>query len=237
MIALDNGFEYISRNVKRITGDIKNAAEKYGRNPEEITVLGAVKYADADEINYLHKTAGIKVIGENRVQQLLERYDRLDKEDLEIHFIGTLQANKVKYIADKVEMIHSLDSEKLAAEINKQCAKIGKVMKVLCEINCGREENKSGIMPEEAEAFCLSLSKYPHIKLCGFMTMAPICQNIEEYRKYFSETVDLALDIWHKKLHNIERPVFSMGMSGSFEAAIAEGSTIERIGRGLFVKD
>lgn len=237
MIALDNGFEYISRNVKRITGDIKNAAEKYGRNPEEITVLGAVKYADADEINYLHKTAGIKVIGENRVQQLLERYDRLDKEDLEIHFIGTLQANKVKYIADKVEMIHSLDSEKLAAEINKQCAKIGKVMKVLCEINCGREENKSGIMPEEAEAFCLSLSKYPHIKLCGFMTMAPICQNIEEYRKYFSETVDLALDIWHKKLHNIERPVFSMGMSGSFEAAIAEGSTIVRIGRGLFVKD
>lgn len=237
MIALDNGFEYISRNVKRITGDIKNAAEKYGRNPEEITVLGAVKYADADEINYLHKTAGIKVIGENRVQQLLERYDRLDKENLEIHFIGTLQANKVKYIADKVEMIHSLDSEKLAAEINKQCAKIGKVMKVLCEINCGREENKSGIMPEEAEAFCLSLSKYPHIKLCGFMTMAPICQNIEEYRKYFSETVDLALDIWHKKLHNIERPVFSMGMSGSFEAAIAEGSTIVRIGRGLFVKD
>ena len=237
MIALDNGFEYISRNVKRITGDIKNAAEKYGRNPEEITVLGAVKYADADEINYLHKTAGIKVIGENRVQQLLERYDRLDKEDLEIHFIGTLQANKVKYIADKVEMIHSLDSEKLAVEINKQCAKIGKVMKVLCEINCGREENKSGIMPEEAEAFCLSLSKYPHIKLCGFMTMAPICQNIEEYRKYFSETVDLALDIWHKKLHNIERPVFSMGMSGSFEAAIAEGSTIVRIGRGLFVKD
>ena len=237
MIALDNGFEYISRNVKRITGDIKNAAEKYGRNPEEITVLGAVKYADADEINYLHKTAGIKVIGENRVQQLLERYDRLDKEDLEIHFIGTLQANKVKYIADKVEMIHSLDSEKLAAEINKQCAKIGKVMKVLCEINCGREENKSGIMPEEAEAFCLSLSKYPHIKLCGFMTMAPICQNIEEYRKYFSETVDLALDIWHKKLHNIERPVFSMGMSGSFEAAIAEGSTVVRIGRGLFVKD
>jgi len=237
VIALDNGFEYISRNVKRITGDIKNAAEKYGRNPEEITVLGAVKYADADEINYLHKTAGIKVIGENRVQQLLERYDRLDKENLEIHFIGTLQANKVKYIADKVEMIHSLDSEKLAAEINKQCAKIGKVMKVLCEINCGREENKSGIMPEEAEAFCLSLSKYPHIKLCGFMTMAPICQNIEEYRKYFSETVDLALDIWHKKLHNIERPVFSMGMSGSFEAAIAEGSTIVRIGRGLFVKD
>jgi len=237
VIALDNGFEYISRNVKRITGDIKNAAEKYGRNPEEITVLGAVKYADADEINYLHKTAGIKVIGENRVQQLLERYDRLDKEDLEIHFIGTLQANKVKYIADKVEMIHSLDSEKLAVEINKQCAKIGKVMKVLCEINCGREENKSGIMPEEAEAFCLSLSKYPHIKLCGFMTMAPICQNIEEYRKYFSETVDLALDIWHKKLHNIERPVFSMGMSGSFEAAIAEGSTIVRIGRGLFVKD
>lgn len=237
MTTLDNGFEYISRNVKRITDDIKNAAEKYGRSADEITMLGAVKYADVDEINYLHKTAGVKVIGENRVQQLLERYDALDKEDLEIHFIGTLQANKVKYIVDKVDMIHSLDSEKLAAEINKQCAKINKVMNVLCEINSGREENKSGIMPEDVEAFCLSLDKYPYIKLCGFMTMAPICSNIEEYRKYFSKTVDLALDIWHKKLHNIERPIFSMGMSGSFEAAIAEGSTIVRIGRGLFVKD
>lgn len=236
MSALDNRYEYISRNVNAIAEDIKNAAIKYGRDPDEITMLGAVKYADAEEINYLHRYAGVNVIGENRVQQLLERYEAIDKDGLEIHFIGTLQTNKVKYIADKVDMIHSLDSENLAKEINKQCAKINKVMNVLCEINCGREENKSGIMPEDAEEFCLSLQKYPNIKLCGFMTMAPICSDPEEYRKYFSETVNLALDIWHKKLHNIKRPIFSMGMSGSFEAAIAEGSTIVRIGRSLFTK-
>ena len=109
-------------------------------------------------------------------------------------------------------------------------------MKVLCEINSGREENKSGLMPEDAEAFCLALSKYKHIELCGFMTMAPICEKKEEYCKFFSETVDLVLDIWHKKLHNIERPIISMGMSDSFEEAVVSGSTMVRVGRGLFVK-
>jgi len=198
--------------------------------------LAAVKYADTDEINYLHKECGINDIGENRVQQLLERYDSIDKNGLRIHFIGKLQTNKVKYIIDKVDMIHSLDSEKLAAEIDKKCEKIGKCMNVLCEINCGREENKSGIMPEDAEEFCLMLSKFKHIKLCGFMTKAPVCEKKDDYSKFFSETVDLVLDIWYKKLHNIERPIISMGMSDSFEAAIAAGSTAVRIGRGLFVK-
>jgi pyridoxal phosphate enzyme (YggS family) len=134
-------------------------------------------------------------------------------------------------------MIHSLDSERLAAEIDKQCRKIGKVMNVLCEINCGREAEKSGVMPEDAEKFCLSLAKYPNLKLCGFMTMAPKCEKNEEYIKYFSETTQLVLDIWHKKLDNIYKPVLSMGMSDSFEAAIAAGSTIVRVGRGLFVKN
>ncbi len=232
---VDN-FEYISRDVSRIRAEIDSAAIKYGRDPKEITLLAAIKYADADEINYLHTVAGVNTVGENRVQQLIERYDILNRENLSIHFIGSLQTNKVKYIVDKVDLIHSLDSEKLAYEINKQCAKIGKVMDVLCEINCGREENKTGIMPEDAEAFCLGLSKYENIKLKGFMTMAPAGSNFEEYRKYFSETVKLVLDIWHKKLYNIEKPIISMGMSGSFEAAIAEGSTIVRIGRSLFEK-
>ena len=234
---MDNNFEYISRNAERIKREVADAAKKYGRDPEEITVLSAIKYADAEEIGYLVSSAGIDTVGENRVQQLLERYEILSKSGVSIHFIGSLQTNKVKYIVDKVDLIHSLDSEKLAKEIDKQCAKIGKVMNVLCEINCGREENKSGIMPEDAEEFCLGLSKYKHIKLCGFMTMAPAGSDFEEYRKYFSETAQLALDIWHKKLDNIERPIISMGMSGSFEAAIAEGSTIVRIGRSFFVKD
>lgn len=234
---MDSKLEYISRNSERIIREVADAAEKYGRNPEDITVLSAIKYADPEEIKYLVTSTGIGTVGENRVQQLLEHYDILNQSGVSIHFIGSLQTNKVKYIVDKVDLIHSLDSEKLAKEIDKQCAKIGKVMSVLCEINCGREENKSGIMPEDAEEFCLGLSKYKHLKLCGFMTMAPAGSDFDEYRKYFSETVKLALDIWHKKLHNIERPVFSMGMSGSFEAAIAEGSTLVRIGRSFFVKD
>ena len=229
-------FEYISRNAERIRSEVETAAIKYGRDPKEITLLAAIKYAGLDEINYLHTVAGINTVGENRVQQLLERYDGLDKNNLSLHFIGSLQTNKVKYIVDKVDLIHSLDSEKLAYEINKQCAKIGKTMGVLCEINCGREENKTGIMPEDAEAFCFGLSKYENIELKGFMTMAPASSNFDEYRKYFSETVKLVLDIWYKKLYNIERPIISMGMSGSFEAAIAEGSTIVRIGRSFFEK-
>ena len=129
-------FEYISRNAERIRSEVEAAAVKYGRDPKEITVLSAIKYAELDEINYLHTVAGINTVGENRVQQLLERYDGLlDKDNLSIHFIGSLQTNKVKYIVDKVDLIHSLDSEKLAYEINKQCAKIGKTMDVLCEIN------------------------------------------------------------------------------------------------------
>jgi pyridoxal phosphate enzyme (YggS family) len=234
---MSENFEYISKDVAKVRAKIDSAALKYGRDPKEITLLAAIKYADTDEVNYLHKCAGITVVGENRVQQLIERYEALDKEDLSIHFIGSLQTNKVKYIVDKVDMIHSLDSERLAYEIDRQCAKIGKTMKVLCEINCGREENKSGILPEDAEEFCLGLSKYKNIELCGFMTMAPASSDFDDYRKYFSETVKLVLDIWHKKLHNIERPVISMGMSGSFEAAIAEGSTIVRIGRSLFAKE
>ena len=219
---MSQNFEYISKNVARIRTEIDSAALKYGRDPKEITLLAAIKYADTDEVNYLHKVAGVTVLGENRVQQLIERYDTLDKNDLSVHFIGSLQTNKVKYIVDKVDLIHSLDSEKLAYEIDRQCAKIGKTMDVLCEINCGREENKSGIMPEDAEKFCLGLSKYSNIRLRGFMTMAPASSNFDEYRKYFSETAKLVLDIWHKKLHNIERPIISMGMSGSFDAAIAE---------------
>lgn len=234
---MTESFEYISRNAEKIMQEVETTARKYGRDPNEITVLAAIKYADEDEIEYLISRAGVGTVGENRVQQLIERYDVLKKNGASIHFIGSLQTNKVKYIVDKVDLIHSLDSEKLAKEIDRQCAKIGKVMNVLCEINCGREENKSGKLPEDAEAFCVELSKYEHIKLCGFMTMAPATSDFDEYRKYFSETAQLALDIWHKKLHNIERPILSMGMSGSFEAAIAEGSTIVRIGRSFFEKD
>ena len=228
-------YSYLDKNIGEVRAAIDAAKTCSGRE-DEVLMLAAVKSADVDEINYIHKALGVNDVGENRVQQLLSRYDALDKEGLNIHFIGHLQTNKVKYIIDKVSMIHSLDSLKLAKEIDSQAKKHGLVMNVLVEINSGREENKDGVMPEEAAALCESLSQFENIKFCGFMTMAPKCTDKSEYIKYFEEIHKLSLDIWHEKLHNVERPIISMGMSGSFEEAIACGSTVVRIGSRLFVK-
>ena len=229
-------YGYIDKNVSEIRKRIDEAKSRAGRE-DNVLLLAAIKSAEVDEINYLHRTLGICDVGENRVQQLLSRYDMLDREGLNIHFIGKLQSNKVKYIIDKVCMIHSLDSESLAREIDKQAKKHGIVMDVLVEINSGEEENKSGILPRDAEAFCEAISKYEGLRLRGFMTMAPKCEKNDEYNKYFSQTYKLVLDIWTKKLHNIDRPIISMGMSESFEEAIACGSTLVRVGRSMFVKN
>ena len=228
-------FEYIERNVGEIRERIAAATRAAGRE-EPPMLLAAVKYAEPAEIEYLYRELGIRQVGENRVQQMLEHMEALDCEGLEFHFIGTLQTNKVKYIIDKVKMIHSLDSLKLAAEIDKQAKKHGLVMDVLVEINSGAEESKSGILLEQAEEFCLAIGQFTGIRLCGFMTMAPKCEKKEDYLKYFGQTYAKVLDIWTKKLHNIGRPIISMGMSDSFEEAIACGSDIVRVGRGLFVK-
>ena len=228
-------FSYLDKNIAEVRAQIDRARAEAGRT-DEVTLIAAVKSGEVGEINYLHKSLGINDIGENRVQQLLERYEAYDREGLRIHFIGHLQTNKVKYIIDKVHMIHSLDSERLAAEIDRQAEKCGIVMNVLVEINSGREPNKDGVMPEDAASLCLALCQYPHIKLCGFMTMAPVCEEKAEYRKYFDEISALAVDIWTKTLHNIGSPILSMGMSGSFEQAIASGATAVRVGRRLFEK-
>jgi len=226
---------YMDRNVAGIRARIDAARAR--ADMREVTLVAAIKYTDAEHVNYLHRNLGVHDVGENRVQQLLARWDELDREGLRVHFIGTLQTNKVKYIIDKVVMIHSLDSESLASEIERQAAKRDVVMDVLVEINSGAEENKSGIAPEDVGDFCASLSRFPHIRLRGFMTMAPKCEKNEDYRKYFRETSQLCLDIWQKKLHNIGRPILSMGMSESFEIAIEEGADIVRVGRALFASE
>lgn len=229
-------YTYLDENVRKIKDKIAAAATAAGRNAEEITLLSAIKSADAEEINYIHRTLGISDVGENRVQQLLERWDKLDREGLRMHFIGSLQTNKVKYIIDKVYLIHSLDSEKLAAEIDKQAKKHGITARVLAEINSGNEENKGGISPEDAAEFCLSLGKYENIELCGFMTMAPRCERKEDYYGYFNKTRELGTKIWKTVLHRKDVPIFSMGMSESYEEAIACGATVVRVGRSMFAK-
>ena len=228
-------FSYLDRNINGIRTRIEDARTGASRD-DAVTLVVAAKSGTVEEINYFHRACGVNDIGENRVQQLLERYEKLDREGLRIHFIGHLQTNKVKYIIDKVHMIHSLDSERLAEEIQRQAQKHGIVMKVLVEINSGREENKDGVMPEDAAALSLAISRLPHVELCGFMTMAPVCENPADYRKYFDEIYALSLDIWQKTLDNKGRPVISMGMSGSFPEAIASGATAVRVGRRLFEK-
>ena len=228
-------FDYIEKNVSEVKAKIEAARVRAGREAP-VMLLPAVKYAEPEEIEFLYKNLGIHQVGENRVQQMLAHIEALDCEGLEFHFIGTLQTNKVKYIIDKVSMIHSLDSVKLAKEIDRQAKKHGIIMDVLVEINSGSEESKSGVLPEELESFCEEISHFENINHKGFMTMAPKCEKKEEYLKYFQQTYHQVLDIWTKKRHNIDRPIISMGMSDSFEEAIICGSDIVRVGRRLFVK-
>lgn len=230
-----NAFAYIQDNLTQIRAAAETAAatSPYGQTYD---ILLATKYATAEEINYA-ASLGYTKIGENRVQSLLEKYEKLDRDALDIHFIGSLQKNKVKYIIDKVSMIESLDGIDLAREIEKQAAKHEKVMDCLIEVNIGREENKGGILPEEVSAFAEAVAVFPHIRLCGIMTMAPKCVEIEEYRKYFHESYHIFIDFCEKKLHNVSRYILSMGMSDSFPAALAEGANLIRVGRAAFRKE
>ena len=228
-------YSYLDRNVAQIRARMDKARSESGRD-DEVMLLAAIKSADVGEIKYIHESLGINDVGENRVQQLLERYDKLDKTGLEMHFIGSLQTNKVKYISDKVSLIHSLDSIKLCEEIQKQAKKRGIISRVLVEINSGNEENKGGIDPRDAERFCESIQAFDSVELCGFMTMAPRCEKKSDYYPYFDATREISERIWKETLGKSGYPIISMGMSESFEAAIECGATLVRVGRTLFAK-
>lgn len=227
---------YIDRNIERVRRDIEAAAYSAGRSPGEIRLLAAIKYTTPEQVARL-KDCGITLVGENRVQQLLDHEKAPGLEGFEVHFIGKLQCNKAKYTVGRVSLVESLDSLRLAEELDRCSERAGKITNVLCEINSGREENKSGVLPEEAAEFCASLAGFRSLRLRGFMTMAPICEKKADYRKYFEETYRTALDIWEKTLHNIGKPLLSMGMSDSFAEAIAEGADIVRVGRALFAEE
>ena len=229
-------YSYIDKNLEEIRARISAAAARspYKKTPQ---LLVASKYATAEEMNYAI-SRGVKMFGENRVSSLLEKYDKIDHANAELHFIGSLQTNKVKSIIGKVALIHSLDSVRLAEAIEKHSAAADVRTAVLAEVNIGREPQKGGIMPEDISDFISKISEYPHIELRGLMTMAPNCENVEDYRKYFKETYHIFIDFFQKKLHNISSyansPILSMGMSGSYEIAIEEGADIVRIGRAVF---
>ena len=219
-------------NVKETFDKIKKAAESAGRNPSEIRLMAVTKTVAPEKINEAIE-AGCYLLGENRVQELLEKYESYDKR-AEIHFIGRLQTNKVKYIVDKVSMIESVDSIKLAEEIEKRCAKIGKTMDILLEVNIAEEESKGGFSAEEIIGVSEKIKNFPHLRLCGLMTIGRFGAEIEETRQYFEKMRHLLVDIKAKNIDNIYINILSMGMSADFEIAVSEGATIVRVGRGLF---
>ncbi len=220
-------------NYSAIIEDIEKAAKKSGRNPDDIILLAATKTVDVDTINYAINK-GISYIGENKVQEFLSKDECVIKAHR--HFIGHLQTNKVKDIIEKVEMIHSVDSLKLAKEISKQAQKKNLTMDVLLEINIGNEDSKWGFSPQNLEENLLEISKLPNIFVKGLMAIPPICQNPEENREFFKQMYKLFIDIGGKKIDNSSMEYLSMGMSDDFAVAIEEGSNIIRLGTALFGK-
>ena len=222
----------IRENVERIQENIKHAALKSGRSADDITLIGVTKTIDCERIREL-LDVGVNNLGENRVQEFLPKYDEL-KGAPTWHLIGQLQTNKVKYIADKVSLIHSVDSVKLASEINRQALKHGRIIDVLIEINVAGEGTKAGIEPENIRQFIEEITCFPNIFIKGLMTIAPYVENPEENREYFANMRELFIDKSLILSDNVDMHVLSMGMTGDYEVAIEEGSNMVRIGTGIF---
>lgn len=222
----------IRENYFRVMENIENAVARRGGSAP-VRLLAATKTVPAEEVLFAAEELGLRYAGENRTSELLEKYDAL-KDSLTLHLIGSLQTRKVKDIVGKVSLIESVDSLKLAGEIHKRSESAGIVSDILCEINIGREESKGGIMPEAFSEFMEKLAEFRSIRLCGIMTMAPICSSEDEYRKFFTETYQIFIDIYCKKTHNIIEPVLSMGMSDSYVPAILSGATEVRVGSSIF---
>lgn len=217
----------LAENFGRLEENIK----KHTKNGACPKVVAATKTVDAEVINYAAENFGLTDVGENRVQELLSKYDALDKDRLNVHFIGHLQKNKVKYIVGKVCLIHSLDSVGLALEIEKQSAKLGIVTDVLIEVNIGAEENKSGADISEVGEIIRALSELSHVRLRGMMTIGPKCSSHDEYKGYFEKAYRLFTELF---TGSIDDAILSMGMSDSYCAALECGANVIRPGSCLF---
>lgn len=220
-------------NYKIISENIKRAALKSGRHEDSVILLAATKTVDVAVINHAIKS-GINYIGENRVQEFLSKEN--DLADVHRHFIGHLQTNKVKDIVEKVELIHSVDSVKLAKEISKKCEALGIKRDILLEVNIGNESSKSGFKKEELDERLYEIAELKGIFVKGLMAIPPICNQPQENRRYFTEMQKLFVDNSLKKIDNISMDILSMGMSDDYEVAIECGATLVRLGTALFGK-
>ena len=223
----------IAENVARIRKEMEAAAIAAGRDPKEIQLCAATKMNDAAAVREAI-AAGVDCCGENKVQELTAKLAENAYEGAPVHFIGHLQTNKVKFVVGKVDLIQSVDSERLLAAIDKEAKKQGIVQNVLLEVNIGGEERKSGFHPDAVLPLIEKISQYPNIRVKGLMTIPPISQKNRDNVKFFQKMCNISVDIIEKKEDNDMARYLSMGMSDDFVDAIACGSTMIRVGTAIF---
>lgn len=222
----------LKENIEAVRKNIEKACEKSGRNPKDVLLLPVSKTKPVEMIQEFYDF-GIRSFGENYVQELCDKVDKLS-DDINWHMIGHLQRNKVKYIVGKVAMIHSVDSIRLAEAISKEAVKKDVTVDILIEVNVGMEENKFGITVESAYEDIKEMAKLPNIAIKGLMTSAPFVENSEDNRKYFRQLKQLSVDIQSKNIDNVDMGILSMGMTNDYIVAIEEGATIVRVGTAIF---
>ena len=225
---------YIKENLKAVNDGIKDALYASGRKDGEVTLIAVTKTYGTDVINEAID-GGVSDIGENRVQEILEKYDKV--KPVRWHLIGHLQKNKVKYIIDKVELIHSVESYDLAKEIQRLAEKNGKVQRILLEVNVSGEESKFGISPNNCEELCRRISEdFKNVKIDGLMTVAPFTDDENILKNVFDGLSNLAKEISSKNIKNVDMTELSMGMTNDYPLAISCGATMVRVGTGIFGK-
>ena len=232
-LSVEERFKNIEHNLEYINEKIKEAAEKSGRTREDIKLMAVTKTVEPIFINHAIEQ-GIDLIGENKVQEFLSKEEYLKLENCSAHLIGHLQTNKVRQILGRVDMIQSVDSLKLAREIEKQAEKLDITADCLIEVNVGDEESKTGIDFDAVPALLEEISKMNRIRVKGLMAIPPICEDDEKLCKYFEKMHNLFVDIKAQNIDNIRMEILSMGMSGDYEKAIACGANLVRIGSSIF---
>lgn len=222
----------LKENLADVEAKIVKACENSGRQRDDVTLIAVSKTKPVETLKEAYDL-GVRVFGENKVQELTDKYEALPK-DIQWHMIGHLQRNKVKYIVDKVAMIHSVDSLRLAETIEKEAAKKAVIVPILIEVNVAQEESKFGLRPEEVLPLIEQIADFSHIRIKGLMTIAPYVDNAEENREIFRELKKLSVDIAAKNINNVTMSVLSMGMTGDYMVAVQEGATMVRVGTGIF---
>lgn len=219
-------------NLTMVQNSIDEACNIAKRNRDSVNLIAVSKTKPINMLQEIYD-AGMRDFGENKVQELVNKYDELPK-DIRWHLIGHLQTNKVKYIVDKVFLIHSVDSVKLANEINKEAQKHNVHVNILLEVNVADEESKFGIHPDDLENITREIAELPLVHIKGLMTVAPYVENAEDNRPIFRKLKDLSVDITRKNIDNVSMEIMSMGMSGDYKVAVEEGATYVRVGTSIF---